>query len=370
MEAKIWIFHTWSRHGAYARASRLMKHAKKKQSELNIDIYGKHSNFNQTKYTSSLNLAPNKLIHLIKIICELIRTCIKIGGRHKKTYIAFDEISCLVAIFGKLLFGGRLVFLSRGDIIQIHILDIRKKNHISWILRYWMKLAAQYCCLSVSDILILQAEGHKEILRRRFGYKKVDKKVRIIQNDIPTTKPISKKGKDNNILGNWNYVFMQYFSRGVKGADLIPQLSEWIRQIDKNASIDIYGKGPYKKELIKYSLNLPQVNVHEWHNEPIKVMQQERTILIIPSRYDTCPNLVLEAMGVNCRMAATNIWAHRELLGGEVNLFDSKSKKSFWECLDYAKSEKYIQDTERRVVDLEKKFSELSWEETVLEAMV
>ena len=198
MEAKIWIFHTWSRHGAYARASRLMKHAKKKQSELNIDIYGKHSNFNQTKYTSSLNLAPNKLIHLIKIICELIRTCIKIGGRHKKTYIAFDEISCLVAIFGKLLFGGRLVFLSRGDIIQIHILDIRKKNHISWILRYWMKLAAQYCCLSVSDILILQAEGHKEILRRRFGYKKVDKKVRIIQNDIPTTKPISKKCENND----------------------------------------------------------------------------------------------------------------------------------------------------------------------------
>ena len=219
---------------------------------------------------------------------------------------------------------------SRGDIVSIYKVNnppfgIVKRLIRPFIIFYYSCL--QYIGLLVSEKYAVQMLFLKHILILR--YRLPHNSVNVICNNLPEEKHTLTKQTRHKLerTCQWDH---QNITIGLvapmykycKGLDVFV---DCCRLLEKEYSTSVVTAGSGPDELfIQEELKYLSVNYHHfgWLSD-LREMLDQCDVLVLPSRYDSCPNLLLEAMTRNNpRILASNIPAHRELLQREDLLFD------------------------------------------------
>ncbi len=95
----------------------------------------------------------------------------------------------------------------------------------------------------------------------------------------------------------------------------------------------ILGNGPLREDLEAISRNLSaasRIHFLGWHPEPLSFLRSA-SLLVLPSRWEGMPNVVLEAMGCGKAVVATRVEGIDELLGeeGQVQIVPQEEWESF-----------------------------------------
>lgn len=130
-----------------------------------------------------------------------------------------------------------------------------------------------------------------------------------------------------------------------------------LAQLPRDApwQIDICGKGedeaPFRELAARLGIS-SRVRMHGYQEDVYQFMTNS-DLLVLPSWYEGTPNVLLEALTIGLPCLASDIFAHRELLGDSsiVNLFDphdpSELAKSIMDFVEFPPSEEVIEQGRR-----------------------
>ena len=225
-----------------------------------------------------------------------------------------------------------IIFFSRGDIVEIFKTNhpnnsFIKKIIINVMIFYYNKI--QHLAISCSSTYLVQMNFLKEKIKRRHNPKK---NIFVLKNNIiESTNNKNKKFEKNGIVFNKKITSKNYITIGfaaplrirVKSLDIFINI---IKELHKKFPIKVITAGTGEDELF-FTSNLKEIlgcNNYKhlgWLNS-LKKFYQNIDLLIVPSRYDSCPNFLLESINVdNIKIIASDIPSHREILNEDKLLF-------------------------------------------------
>ncbi|MCR6513716.1 glycosyltransferase family 4 protein [Clostridium sp. LY3-2] len=140
--------------------------------------------------------------------------------------------------------------------------------------------------------------------------------AKIIYNGIESNASIKKESKKSNVV---NLGFVGRITRQ-KGLDiLIKNLNNLNDTYLKKIKLDIYGDGP-ELETLKVLVNDAKLNrnieFHGYTKLPLEKIR-EFDILIMPSRYEGVPLVMLESMSIGVPVAISNVGGVSEIIDTE-----------------------------------------------------
>ena len=206
-------------------------------------------------------------------------------------------ISCLLGIPIRLATyrtAAHFDFLSENFLKKQYVFKIRK----SIAYRFATKV------LPVAEIL---SEEIKQI------YRVPDEKIQYFHNAI--------KDPGLSIKKNFNHDMELICVGGLKegkGQDILLQAIVFVKKAYPNIHLSLVGSGDWQEHLLRLVSNCGiKENVSFWGNLPHpQVMSKisNSNILILPTRYDACPKVIIEAMSVKTPVIASNIGGIPELI--------------------------------------------------------
>jgi len=103
-----------------------------------------------------------------------------------------------------------------------------------------------------------------------------------------------------------------------KGIDILIQSLEPLLAHYPEMRCLIVGDGPLRAELqqVAQRLTSDRVQLAGWRDDPLSLIKSSR-LLVLPSRYEGMPNVILEAMALGKPVAATDVEGVVELLGDQ-----------------------------------------------------
>ena len=237
------------------------------------------------------------------------------------TLILFSEFDILAHWLAKLFVRPeKAIFMQRSDLIvkTEFLLETEPKPSLRLRLLFlhfiYQKLSGQI------DQIIVQTPFHEKRLRQ-IGVKTP---VSIVPNNINTSWITKSVGQHNSPFaserGTRLLLIANLFYR-IKGFDLLFESLERL-QTNHDFTITIVGGG-IDEEIIRREITAKNLD------ERVKLAGRHpnaSTIiplfdgLLVPSPYDDCPNVVLEAINARIPILATEIDAHRFLLGDDFPL--------------------------------------------------
>lgn len=384
-------------HGALYRQELLIEYLIKKNEIINILTLEKEKfplNFNARVINLSL-ISFARRIAFLRWILLLISTIFLIENSKSKSFkmVAFSDYQSIIFKLAaliiklkktnlRLLFQNdffdtspnfEIVFLSRGDYIEIFKVNNPKKNLIhgyliDLLIFYYKKI--QLLAIISSSKCVVQMYFLRDLINKRYNIKK---KINVISNNILSSKNNSKLNKSSKQFVNQNFNSKSSITIGfaaplyirVKSLDIFINI---INELKNNFSIKVVTAGSgvdefYLTSHLNKIMGFKSYKHLGWVKN-IDIFFNKIDILIIPSRYDSCPNFVLEAINIpNIRIIASDIPAHKEIFMKKDFLFPidnlKKIKNKFKEIisLDNQKYDSYIDD-------IKKKYT-FEWEEKV-----
>ena len=247
-----------------------------------------------------------KIINLIKSFTFFI-TMAKILEKDIDIIIQNQLLGSWISILIKYKFGIPLIIRTGYDMYQFSIYEKKSKTKKT-LYKYLTNFSLKF-----SDLYTVTSEKDKKFLIQNFNIKYLTK-IKIRSNWVSSpvqNQFIEKKNKSFISVGRLedqkNYRF------------LINALSE------TDYSLDIYGDGSLKKELVKLAKE-KQVNINflgiTEGKKLIKNLNKYK-YYISSSIYEGNPKSLLEAMSAGCLVIASNIEGHVEFLNNENSvLFD------------------------------------------------
>lgn len=384
-------------HGAIYRQELLINYLIKKKEIVNILTLEKEKfPFNLNARIINISLSNFARRHAsLKWIFLLISSILLIEKSKSSSYkmIAFSDYESIIfklasiiiklkkinlrllsqkTIFDKVP-NLEIIFFSRGDFIEIFKTINPKTNIFQALLMdiclvYYKKI--QFLAIISSSKYVVQMNFLKDLIIKRYN---ISKNINVISNNIPP--PIvnyksnikAKEFADQNFNSKTPITigFAAPLYLRAKSLDIFIKI---IYELKKNFSIKVVtaGSGPdesYFTENLKNIMGYKSYKHLGWVKN-IDNFFSKVDILIIPSRYDSCPNFVLEAINIpNIRIIASDIPAHKELLMKKDFLFPindiKKIKHKFKKIisLDNQKYESYINDIKSKYT--------FEWEEKV-----
>ena len=113
---------------------------------------------------------------------------------------------------------------------------------------------------------------------------------------------------------------------------------------DLNIRLDIYGTGPFENNLKKLAETTGLTNLVRFHGWVDRnLIWPEVDLLLMPSLHEGSPNSVLEALGSDIPVLASNIPEHREILGN-LQLLDPYNPEEW-----YSRIREIIEDIDRKL---------------------
>jgi glycosyltransferase involved in cell wall biosynthesis len=224
----------------------------------------------------------------------------------------------------------RVLTFSRGDIVSIYRVNNPNANgylnfsYCAYIAHY---MILQYLGLLLSDKYAVQMPFLRHILIHRFKY--LFRPIHVICNNLPNephTQSIEDASKSvpkaQNFSNQITVALVAPLYKYCKGLDIFIDCCRLL-EMSYKVNVFVAGSGPdelFIKEKLKY---LSGSSVHFGWLSDLSELFDNTDVIIIPSRYDSCPNLLLEAMTRNSpRIMASNIKSHSELLCEDKLLFD------------------------------------------------
>lgn len=188
-----------------------------------------------------------------------------------------------------------------------HIHDMRESIS-SPIKRYFMKKS-----INLYDTVITVSEATKKSWQ--------NEKIKVVYNGVDESfysKEEKYKSKINTIG------FIGKISKR-KGFDILSNIYEKNKVIKDKELIIVYSDIE-KKQKINLDKLRKNSNIREFYkvdSNKIKEIYDEIDLLVVPSRQDPLPTVIIEAMARNCIVIGSNVDGIPELLGNEKLLFNS-----------------------------------------------
>lgn len=347
-----------SGHGTFPRHQKMAMALKKHGYDVIWMSPPGHNSTKLKKIDLILNFIPN--FFFLGIFIKVFLTCLVNLKKLRNIDVIFtireyDAISIFYIPFFK---NSKKIFFSRGDVLSILKINLTDKNLFQKIkdnIIIFLYPFLQKLVILKTDIVIFQANFLKKIFVKKLGIKETKMKV-LTNNCIKKNKKEVKIKKKNTkiVIG---FAAPMYWS--CKGLGIIEILYRELTKQGKKFELHIAGDGPQaiklKKRLSKISKD--QFKWHGWVNN-IDIFFQKIDLLIIPSLYDSSPNLLFEAIEQDKIVLASKINAHNEILGYDELLFSNKDINDLIDRIEKISFSKiYRTKIEKKISKIKKKFS-------------
>ena len=226
-------------------------------------------------------------------------------------------------------------------------------------LKGWVKLTllnlAEAITLMRSEKIIVQCEYDREQLCMRHPIlrKGIQAKTLVQINNVnPSWVQKSEQkveGGDGFVIGS-----ISDFSNSRKGCDIF--LGAVAGLIDEGYEMIAYiaGDGKYLPEYQEKYKNYPQIHFCGRIKDPSGFMQP-CSLMVVPSRADSCPNTVMEALYNGVPVIASNVGGIPEILGDREALFEPEIgslKNKIIQYFDAENRKKLLEQQGRRTMEL------------------
>jgi len=240
--------------------------------------------------------------------------------------VTFGETNLLASYLVKLLTNGRLSIGVRSNVPYRHKIKLKSCNGIFKFLQtirfFILNKVWRYIYHKCDQITVQTDLAKKEFIA---NYKVSGHKVEVINNDIPTEfesqaiEMYSDVPEKLLFIGNNSYI---------KGFDLLCNLlnSELSNKFKKVTIIGI-------KKGENYGINFDgEIEIIE-RTQNIQKYMSEHDLLIVPSREDQFPNVVLEALAIKLPIIGSSVDGIKFMLDNEFLLFEPDNFNSIEECI-------------------------------------
>lgn len=309
------------------------------------------------------NFIPN--FFFIGIYLKVFLTCIyniKII-RNIDVIFAIREYDAMSIFFNPFFKKAKKIFFSRGDVISILEINLHDKNFIQKIKDKFIILIypiLQKIIYKKTDLTLFQAKFLKNIFIRRL--KCNSKNIKVLPNNC-IHKPLKKSkylklDSKKIIIG---FAAPMYWS--CKGLETILEIYKELVNRKIFFKLEIAGKGPQEFKL-KLGLDSISDKHYKWNGWVYNIDNffDKIDILIVPSLYDSSPNLVFEALQKKKIIFASNINAHKEILKYNELLFSKKNIQNLITRIEKVnKSKIYKKNIKNKILNRKNNFS-FNWE--------
>jgi len=270
--------------------------------------------------TNVLHVPIVKLPFNIPFIGQFISTLINLflNRRHinNSIYFAFSEFDIAAAIIlRRIIKPHAIYFLQRSDLIAKSEYILTKQQSIYLKLRIAFLKMLYKLTIGKVDKVIVQTQSHKEKLSKAFDYKH----IAVVTNNVNTSwiKPKAHKSlpfkKRQNAVVFGVVANLFYF---LKGFDL---LLDALELIDKTYNFELLIIGAGKDEaLIRNEIAQRKLDSKVQllgKIVPASDYLNNFDAIVAPTPIDDCPNVILEVLAAGTPLIASDIPAHRHILG-------------------------------------------------------
>lgn len=320
-----------------------------------------YQNKNFTKINLMMSFLPD--LFFVGIYLKVFITCIFNFRNIKNIDVIFAirEYDAISIFFNPFFTKSKKIFFSRGDVPSILKINLPDRNFFQkikdkFVIYFYPFL--QRLINKKADLILFQANFLKNIYLKRSKCNL--KNIKILPNNC-----IYKKIKKNNrlIRNEISIGFAAPMYWSCKGLGVIVNIYKKLVRNEKNFKLHLAGTGP-QAEKLKICLKKISSKNYVWHGwvNNIHKFFEKIDILIIPSLYDSSPNLLFEALQNKKLIFATDIGAHREILKYNELLFSKKNIKNLTDKIIKVKNSKsYKINLEKKIFNAKKR-STFDWE--------
>ena len=264
---------------------------------------------------------PSIMVRVTRYILVQLGICINLlkSAKHSYIVLTFDTLTVGPIFLAKLMRKKVVPFLAGRPLQNVSL----EKSVFGNIIRKIAELV-KHIVFILSDVIIVESDS----LVYWLNLSKYKSKIRIRSTfvDMEIFKPMINVSKRDNVVG---------YIGGLTKLKGVTQFVKAIPLILKNrhdVGFLICGDGPCYKEIeriiLKYD-SLKKVKLKGWiqHSEVPKYLNQLK-LLILPSKTEGLPNIVLEAMACGTPVVATRVGAIPDIVKDGETGFLLKSNDS------------------------------------------
>ena len=276
------------------------------------------------KQFKQLNAASNRIPRLFFFVFGLFlsnrKVVDEIVGKNFDRVISFDVPPTVGLCLKKLK---NIVLMIRKDLIGYEYAINPQKSLCRWVKIRFLSMCEAFCMTHVKTIIV-QCQYDKDIMLKRHPLikEKTESKFQIQINNVNPSWTIKKSNTDAVDFKKTGFVigFVGNFNDGRKGHDLLLEAAKCLIQDGENISFWIIGGG---KELDFYKKKYSSSKIIFWGHQDNPIQFVKRCdLMIVPSKADSCPNTVLEALFNYVVVIGSRAGGIPELLKDDEALFD------------------------------------------------
>lgn len=262
-------------------------------------------------------IIPYSLKQMLRILPQLL-------SLKKGNYITicFGETNYLSMLAANKILKSKSVFAFRSNsymakLNQFKLKKITLKKKLQLIKMYRLEKSI----VKLSDQLIFQTDFDKNDIIERHKYSKA---TFIIPNSINESWFLSNYKNINNSSKLKKILYLGSYDER-KGAIYLLEAINGIIKSKLNIELDMYGYGPNKKMFSKFINDRgidDKVTIHDKMVEPIKQIGRY-DLMIVPSIYDSYPNVILESIFVGTPVLASKNSGMEAILKYDELLFNT-----------------------------------------------
>lgn len=234
------------------------------------------------------------------------------------------------------------IFLSRGDSISIYKINkpdnkrLIERTKTFFLLKFFPLI--QKIVLKLTDHVVVQAAFLEKLLRERHG--SIVFPCSILKNDCPDCNFNYIENNDHSPsdeINTINLAFISPFFWECKGLGVIVETISELELRNINYVFHMIGDGPHYDRFYKSIANIKDNNRkiiwHGWLDNYHSVINK-LDLIIVPSLYDSNPNLVLEMISLQKPIFASDIACHKEMLIDRNLLFSNENSRELCDKIE------------------------------------
>lgn len=239
--------------------------------------------------------------------------------------VVFGETPLLSAIFLAWYLNVELSVGVRSNVPKRHLLELQGKagpSRIKAQLRYMLNDVVIRCAFWLSANIIVQSPAAKADLCGQYSVPL--EKVFVLPNDLPSISPeLERKSMRRSFKERPLSILFVGNSSRIKGFDNLIELISMLNESDREFHFTIIGVVPHSLPVMKNVTVIARSSSIYQH-------MLNSDLLVVPSREDQFPNVVLEAMSVGLPVIGSDVDGISYIIGDKRFLFEPGSAPSFY----------------------------------------